>query len=97
MPTYQLLPRFLRDHKSLTKRDADAFRQAVALFIAGLRQGTFDSRLRVKRVKSTADVWEMSWAPDGRATFQYGPEVVPGEPHIVWRRVGDHSVLARNP
>jgi hypothetical protein len=97
VPTYQLLPRFLRDQKALTKRDADAFRRAVELFVAGLRSGAFDPRLRVKRVKRTADVWEMSWASDGRATFQYGPEVVPGEPHIIWRRVGDHSVLDRNP
>lgn len=97
MPTYELLPRFLRDHKALTKKDADAFARAVKLFIAGVRTGSYDPRLRVKRVRSTAEVWELSWAPDGRATFQHGPEVVPGEPHIAWRRVGDHPVLDRNP
>jgi hypothetical protein len=97
VPTYQLLPRFLRDLKALSKKDAEAFRRSVVLFIAGLRAGSFDPRLRVKRVKSTADVWEMAWAPDGRATFQYGDEINPGEPHIVWRRVGDHSILDRNP
>lgn len=32
-------------------------------------------------------------APDGRATFHYGDEVKAGEPHIVWRRIGDHSIL----
>jgi hypothetical protein len=97
VPTYETLPRFLRDHRSLRKDQAEAFERALELFIAGLRRGRFDQRLRVKRVKSTADVWEMSWAPDGRATFQYGDEMVPGEPHIIWRRVGDHSVLDRNP
>lgn len=97
MPTFEALPRFLRDHKAITKRDAEAFQRALQLFIAGLRAGAFHPRLRVKRVQSTADVWEMSWAPDGRATFQYGEEIVPGEPHIVWRRVGHHSILDRNP
>lgn len=28
-------------------------------------------------------LWEMSWAPDGRATFEYGDEVHPGQPHII--------------
>jgi hypothetical protein len=37
----------------------------------------------------------MSWAPDGRATFEYGDEVHPGQPHIVWRRVGTHSIFRR--
>jgi hypothetical protein len=97
VPTYQPLPRFLRDHKALRDQDAAAFARAVELFIAGLRAGSFDRRLRVKRVKSTADVWETSWAPNGRATFQYGAEVVPGEPNVVWRRVGDHSILDQNP
>jgi hypothetical protein len=97
VPTYEALPKFLRDHKALTNEEAAAFVRAVELFIAGLRGGSFDPRLRVKRVKSTAEVWEMSWAPNGRATFQYGAEVVPGEPHIVWRRVGDHSILDQNP
>jgi hypothetical protein len=33
-------------------------------------------------------------AADGRATFAYGDEVLPGEPHLSWRRVGAHDVLA---
>ena len=37
----------------------------------------------------------MSWAPDGRATFEYGDEVRTGEQHIIWRRIGTHSVFRR--
>jgi len=37
-----------------------------------------------------------SWSGDGRATFHYGPEQRPGEPHIVWRRIGGHDIL-KNP
>jgi hypothetical protein len=40
-------------------------------------------------------IWEMSWAYDGRATFQYGDEVHSGQPHIIWRRVGTHSIFRR--
>lgn len=40
-------------------------------------------------------VWEMSWAPDGRATFEYGDEVRAGKAHIVWRRVGTHAIFRR--
>lgn len=31
--------------------------------------------------------------PDGRATFMYGPEQIPGEPHIIWRRIGGHDIF----
>jgi hypothetical protein len=38
-------------------------------------------------------VFEMTWAPDGRATFAYGPEQIPGEKQ---RRIGGHEIL-QNP
>jgi hypothetical protein len=37
----------------------------------------------------------MTWAPDGRATFHYGQPIQEGEVHVVWRRVGTHSILAK--
>ena len=50
--------------------------------------------LRVKRIRGAAgEIWEMTWAPDGRATFQYGKERIPGEPHIIWRRIGTHGIF----
>ncbi|NGO80903.1 hypothetical protein G6045_35380 [Streptomyces sp. YC504] len=69
---------------------------AVAQFVADLRAGTgFRRGLRVKKMQGYDDVWEMSWAPDGRATFHYGPSVTDGEPHVVWRRIGTHSIFTR--
>ena len=35
----------------------------------------------------------MTWAPDVRATFEYGAEVREGEAHIVWRRIGTHDIV----
>ena len=35
----------------------------------------------------------MTWAADGRATFRYGEPRRPGEPHVIWRRVGTHDIF----
>jgi hypothetical protein len=93
VPTYQARPRFLRDYKNLTPEQAAAWEKALDSFIECLRQGRFEPGLRVKRVQGYPGVWEMSWAPDGRATFEYGQEQRPGESHIVWRRIGTHNIF----
>jgi mRNA-degrading endonuclease YafQ of YafQ-DinJ toxin-antitoxin module len=93
VPTYQPRPRFLRDFKSLTAAQVAAWERALNIFIKCLRVGTFEPSLRVKRVQGYPGVWEMTWAADGRATFEYGDEVRTGEPHIIWRRIGTHSVF----
>jgi hypothetical protein len=49
--------------------------------------------LRVKGVKGATGVFEMTWAADGRATFQYGEPVVAGDPHVVWRHIGTHEIF----
>jgi hypothetical protein len=70
---------------------------AVAMLVDDLRVGGRPRpTLRVKRVITHPGVWELSWAPDGRATFTYGEEQIPGHPHIVWRRIGTHDIF-RNP
>lgn len=81
--------------RRLTGEQRRAFLEARDELVAGLRTSppTFAPRLRIKRIQGTDDIWEISWAPDGRATFRYGAEVVPGEPHISWLRVGTHAVL----
>jgi hypothetical protein len=93
VPTHEELPRFLREYSNLTAEQQASFKAALRLFVRGLRERKFDPSLRVKRVVRTQGVWEMSWAPDGRATFAWGAEVRPGEPHIVWRRVGTHDIF----
>ncbi|MBV2362052.1 hypothetical protein KUM37_01630 [Streptomonospora sp. NEAU-YY374] len=67
-------------------------------FVPDLVRGSFRPGLRVKRVQGVAsEVYEMTWAPDGRATWQYGREQRPGTPHVVWRRVGTHAVFNPGP
>jgi hypothetical protein len=95
VPTYQPRPRFLRDFKRLTREQVAAWERALDLFVESLRRGSFDPALRVKRVQGYPGVWEMTWASDGRATFEYGEEVRPGEPHVIWRRIGTHSIFGQ--
>ncbi len=95
MPTYGLSRQFLREFERLTPADQVRFMRAVHQLVAALgsQSPAFPPGLRVKRVKGAPDIWELSWAPDGRATFRYGEEIKLGEAHVIWRRVGKHSIL----
>jgi hypothetical protein len=95
MPTFAQTDRFLRDLAKLTVAQKAAFRAAVTKFVADLPSGRFRPGLRVKRVQGAAGVFELTWADDGRATFEYGPVVREGETHVVWRRIGTHDIFTR--
>lgn len=96
MPTFERLPRFDKDWAALPEDQKERFRRAVAAFVDDLdNRRPFRRALRVKRVQATHGVWEMTFAPDGRATWHYGGEVRAGEAHVVWRRIGTHDVFDR--
>jgi hypothetical protein len=94
VPTYERLPRFDRDYEALSPEERAAFRRAVGRFVEDLQAGRpFRRGLRVKAVQRAAGVFELTWASNGRATFQYGEPIREGEAHIIWRRVGAHAIL----
>ena len=96
MPTFAWLARFRADFERLTPAQQAAFLVAVGQFVEDLRKdGQFRKGLRVKGIKGANGIFEMTWADDGRATFQYGDEVVEGQPHIMWRRIGTHGVFTQ--
>jgi len=95
MPTWDQLERFRQDLKNLTPQERKAFKRAVERFVADLRTGKFRKGLRVKKMSGHDDLWEMTWAPDGRATFQYGEPIQKGEQHVIWRRIGTHDIFDR--
>ncbi len=93
MPTHEEEERFTRDWQRLTRDQRLQFLSALRVFLRCLRTQQFEPTLRIKRVKGKPTVWELSWASDGRATFAYGEEKQPGDPHIIWRRIGTHSIF----
>jgi hypothetical protein len=94
VPTFERLPRFDADWNKLTKEQQDDFKVAVAKFVDDLQRGHgFRAGLRVKLVRGTGGIWEMTWAKDGRATWQYGQELKAGEAHVIWRRIGSHEIF----
>lgn len=69
---------FDRDLRRLTRQQRDRFFVAVIAFIEDLlaieevRTDRFRPGLRVKGVQGVPGMFEMTWAPDGRATFFRG-------------------------
>jgi mRNA-degrading endonuclease YafQ of YafQ-DinJ toxin-antitoxin module len=93
VPTPEEEPRFTRDWQRLTRQQQQQFLNALRVFLRCLREQQFEPSLRVKRVKGRPDVWELSWAPNGRATFTYGEAMQSGDTHIIWRRIGTHGIF----
>lgn len=94
MPTYDVTNSFRRDVDRLTKVQRTALNKAIKAFVKDPGKGRFRKGLRVKGIQGAPGIFETTWADDGRCTFEYGPEVRPGEPHIIWRRCGTHQVLS---
>ena len=78
--------RFDRDFGKLPK----GIQQAAEAKLRILAHSPRHPSLRLKRVRSTADVWEISITMEYRATLQFGAE---GD--IILRRVGPHKLLER--
>ena len=95
LPTYDRTDSFKRDYAALTPDQKRAAHRALEHFKQDLESGLFRKGLRVKGVGGAKGVFEMTWADDGRATFQYGDEIIEGEPHVIWRRIGTHAILSK--
>ncbi len=89
-------PRFERHWRKLTARQKEEFRKMIQeAFVPDLDSPDqpFRPGLRVKGVTAHPGVFEMTWASDGRATFSYGEEQIPGKAHVIWRRIGTHAIF----
>ncbi|HEV8193863.1 MAG TPA: hypothetical protein VGP82_20635 [Ktedonobacterales bacterium] len=94
MPTHDELEQFLREFRKLSPRERALLGAAVRAMVDDLKAGMpFRPSLRIKGVQGYQGIYEMSRAPDGRATFHYGQQVQPGEAHIIWRRIGSHDIF----
>jgi hypothetical protein len=95
VPTFETLPRFTADLQHLTPAQRRRFHRVVLeAFVPDLRTGRqFRPGLRIKGVRCAPGVYELTWAPDGRATWSYGRERVAGVQHVIWHRIGTHDIL----
>ena len=94
MPTRDALDSFWRDWAALTPDRKRLFRVAGGKLIEDFRHGgPIRASMRARPMRDHPGIWEMTWeSNDGRATFAYGAEVLPGERHIIWRRIGSHAI-----
>ncbi|MFD6417563.1 hypothetical protein [Streptomyces sp. NPDC060194] len=98
MPTFEVTPRFSRDFADLAPAQQRRFRRVVTEhFVPDLESGIFRPGLRIKGVQAAPGVYELTWAPDGRATWAYGDQKIAGMPHVIWRRIGTHSIFTPPP
>ena len=90
MATFETLPRFEAGWKALTQEQRVMFRNVVLAAFEpdlALPDRPFRPGLRVRELAGCPGVFEMTWSDDGRATFSYGAERVPGQPHVIWRQI----------
>ena len=95
MPTWSTTESFEQDFRKLTPAQKARFRAAITAFVADIKKRQFRNGLRVKGIQGAEGIFEMTWAKDGRATFQYGPELQANEPHVIWRRCGTHAIFRK--
>jgi hypothetical protein len=95
-PTFEAPSRARRERRRLSRAQRAGFRRRCPR----VRGRTRDEPAAVSVLAAGEGrpghpgVYELSFGEGGRATFAYGDEVVPGQPHVIWRRIGDHSIFA---
>jgi len=97
VPTFDRLALFKREYRRLTPEQQARFKVAVAKLIAALSQTPprVPGEPLVNPLAGHRGVYELRFAPDGRATFTFAAAVRDGQPHVIWRRIGGHDVLDR--
>ena len=98
MPTHEEEKAFQRDFRRLTPSQREQFLSALDEFIDDLRGMEAGRRPwfrpgSVRKLAGTEGLYELRWAPDGRATFSIGTPQRAGNVHIQWRRCGTHDIL----
>lgn len=95
-PTFEATSEFDNKYKRLSRQEQQQFRAAVRHLVEDLKaKKGFRRALRVKGFKRATGVFEMSWAPNGRALFTIDEEVIKGETHIRWISIGGHEIFER--
>lgn len=87
------MPRFLVDLERLGPEQRRLFKRAVRKFVDDLKAHRPPHRsLGIKGLHGYEGVFEFRFAGDGRALFMYGASPHSGDVHILWLRVGTHTI-----
>ena len=98
MVTFETLPRFEAGWATLTQAQQATFRRVVLEAFEpdlAVPDRPFRPALRVRQLVGCPGLFEMTWSDNGRATFSYGAEREPGQPHVIWRQIGSFARPSR--
>ena len=95
MPTFSRTPRFMHELKKLTSQQRQRFEsRAITEFVVTSRPAGSVPVCGSTRAGHRRGLGD-DLGPGRAATFEYGPELRPGEPHVTWRRVRPHDIFNR--
>ncbi len=100
MPMFETLPTFEAGWRNLTREQQATFRKVVLEALEPdlmAPDRPLRPALRVRELAGHPGVFEMARGDDGRATFSYGAERVPGQRHVIWRQIGTFAGRASPP
>jgi hypothetical protein len=87
MPTWAVDDSFWGDYRRLSPEEREAFKTAKMEFSKVLKDWEsggcvglprFPAKLGITRMVNNPGVFELAWAGDGRATWQFGLQQIPG-------------------
>lgn len=88
----------MRDLRALTDEQRQQFHRALDKMVEDLNRveagvNTWFRIGLVEKLRGGHGLYELRWAPDGRATFSIGSPKRHGLIHIRWHRCGTHDIL----
>lgn len=89
--------RLNKDHRRKFISLMPEFNDSCELYAESKGDFVWPARLRVSRLTSHKEIWEMTWSfsgPDGRATFRF--VAIDDVVGVEWRRIGRHEIY-QNP
>jgi mRNA-degrading endonuclease YafQ of YafQ-DinJ toxin-antitoxin module len=97
-PTFDRLAQFKRDYRKLTREQRERFRAAAKKVIAPLSTTPPGEPTQplVRELQGHPGFFEVYVDRDTRAVYTFGQAVRPGQPHIIWCRIGGQDALDKH-
>ncbi|HJS93916.1 MAG TPA: hypothetical protein VJ741_06610 [Solirubrobacteraceae bacterium] len=98
-PTFERLAQFKRDYAKLTQSERQLFRAAAKRFVSPLSTTppSDPGAVQLRELGDHPGFYELRFGDDTRAIYTFGQAVRPGQPHVIWCRVGNTDTLDMHP